>query len=225
MTEWIFDWRDPTIIFLNTIILFVTFTILYRRNFGFVIVENLIVGTLVGSELGYALLSIQGKLPDIAGGDMMTILAFLFGLCYFTVFSRSLLPIYRVAIILVTATILGLSGPMNLNTVYASLKTYGSLRTGWDVLMLIFFICALSHYIFGRVFEKPLRIPRTIGIYLLYSYCGIQMGANFYRYFDNFIMQTYLATQGPAIIVPVIIGIAVLVDVLRRRSVAVTSTL
>jgi len=209
------------LIFCHAVVMCAMFAIMYRRTVAVLVLEGVAMGMIGASSIASAWLTVQNTaLAAIQLGETIKIIPILFGLGYATFFVPRLRGIYRMIATVVMASTFGLTVPLMFKTTYAAITGYTSLSRGaGDVLMIVLFVFGLLSWTFGQKFAEPLKYPRIVGFFLLYTYCGLQGPPTLYRMFDNTMFMIYEIATSPAIIVPVIAGILVAIDYTRRKGI------
>jgi len=197
-------------------------SVFYRRTIAYTILEQGLIGTMCATVLYTQLVAIQKGIGAALGaGDYLYIVPLMWGLLYFSVFSRRLVNLFRIVAAITLAVSYGLNVPMIYKTVFTAMKGYATITGATllaqflDGLMAILFFLGLIYFVFGSRFERPLRIPRMLGLYVIYILCGLMTAAVFTRNTDSVIGMLYDQARSPSIIVLGIGVLIILIDLWR----------
>jgi len=179
-------------------------------------VEHLLMGVVTAHYLLINLDSINVQLITRAGaGEWLYIIPFLYGLLYFFIFAKEpWIVLYRIVAVMYAAVTIGLGFLAKMASTVKSIYVYSALEDPSDVVVLIFLICGMLYFIYGRKFEKYVKWPGYIGLAGIYVYIGGAMVTFWSRYADpvyGIALSTVRTTGGIA--VPLLIGLGILVEV------------
>jgi hypothetical protein len=201
----------------RALIMITALSLVYKRNLGFVALENGMVGAIVGITVAQQWQSIvQSTIPKFNAGDYTVIWPIIYGMAFISVLSRRTRYINRLVTVIMLTVTLGVSLPQQYYNIYKISLGY----TGWTdpsrIAMSILFICAVTFFIFGKKTSRPLRIPMVIGSYAIYTYCALMTSAVVFLGADNIIGIGYDMVRNPlAAATLLIIPIYIIVDRMR----------
>ena len=202
---------------LRALMLVTAFSLVYKRNVGFVTLESLMVGAICGITVAEQWKSItQSALPRLARGDLNVLVPILFGLAFFSMFFRRTRYITRLLVIIQLTVTLGLAVPQQYFNIYNIALGYTKWTDLNRIAMSILFICAVTFFIFGKKISKPLRIPMVIGSYAIYTFCALMTSTVVFLGADNVIGIGYDMVRNPiAAATLLIIPVYIIVDRMR----------
>ena len=204
--------------FMEVAIFFSVISIIYKRNFMSVISNDIIFGMTAGMVVGTSFLQLQSSvLKGIQLGQPLYILPVIYGALYITFFIPQARYAFRVVNAIQITNEIALQLPVNFAIVYSSLYTYSSLAKGLpDLLLLIMYVIGLTTYTFAAWLEKPLAWPRRLGMYIVYTYCALQLAPNVFKFSDNLFAVVHKAFSSfPAILVPIALMGWITYDLIR----------
>lgn len=193
-------------------------SLLYKRNIITDILEYGIIGITAATSVMSSIESLQkGVITAIQGGELSYIMSIVIGLMYLTFFVRRIAILFRLALLLTIALQLGISAPLYTKSIYG-LGASAALAIGTlgGAFIFITFICCLTYFVFSKKIATGLAIPRKVAIYCIYSYCGLQIAANYFYSIDDPIASVATWISSSAIIVPIVFGVWILIDLWRQ---------
>jgi len=183
---------------LRALIMVTALSLVYKRNIGFVTLENLMVGAICGITIAEQWKAItQSAIPKINAGNWTVLVPIIFGLSFFSMFFRRTRYILRLLIIIQLAVTLGLAVPQQYYNIYSISLGYTKWTDINRIAMSILFICAVTFFIFGKKISRPLRIPMVIGSYAIYTYCALMTSTVVFLGADNIIGIGYDMVRNP----------------------------
>jgi len=189
---------EEILIPIRGLIMITALSLVYKRNMGFVVLENMMVGAICGITVAEQLKSIsQSVQPKLAAGNYMVIIPIIFGLSFVSTYFRRTRFILRLAVIIQLAITLGLSLPQQYYNIYSISLGYTNWTDINRIAMSILFICAITFFIFGRKISRPLRIPMVIGSYAAYTFCALMTSTVVFLGADNVIGISYDMVRNP----------------------------
>jgi len=209
---------EEILIPIRALIMVTALSLVYKRNIGFVALENAMVGAICGITVAeqWRALS-QGITPKIAAGDMSVIIPIIYGLLFLSMYSRKTRFINRLVIIIQLAVTLGLSMPQQYYNIYLMSLGYTKWTDINRIITSILFMCAVTFFIFGKKTSRILRVPMVIGSYAIYTFCALMVAAVVYLGADNIIGIGYDVVRNPlAAATLAIIPIYIIVDRMRQ---------
>jgi len=202
---------------IRALLMVTALSIVYKRNLGFVALENGMVGAIVGITVAQQWQSItQSAIPMLAKGDYSIIWPMIYGLAFISVLSRRTRYINRLVTVIMLTVTLGVSLPQQYYNIYLISLGYTRWTDPSRIAMSILFICAVTFFIFGKKASRPLRIPMVIGSYAIYTYCALMTSSVVFLGADNIIGIGYDIVRNPlAAATLLIIPIYIIVDRMR----------
>jgi hypothetical protein len=203
---------------IRALIMVTALSIVYKRNLGFVALENGMVGAIVGITVAQQWQSItQSIIPKLNAGDLSVLFPMIYGLAFISVLSRRTRYINRLVTVIMLTVTLGVSLPQQYYNIYLISLGYTRWTDPSRIAMSILFICAVTFFIFGRKASRPLRIPMVIGSYAIYTYCALMTSSVVFLGADNIIGIGYDMVRNPlAAATLLIIPIYIIVDRMRQ---------
>ncbi|MEM2921484.1 MAG: hypothetical protein QXF26_04110 [Candidatus Bathyarchaeia archaeon] len=209
---------EEILIPIRALIMITALSLVYKRNIGFVALENAMVGAICGITVAEQTRALtQGITPRIAKGDLGVIIPIIYGLCFLSMYSRRTKYLNRLVIIIQLALTLGLSMPQQYYNIYLMSLGYTKWTDINRIITSILFMCAVTFFIFGKKTSRVLRVPMVIGSYAIYTFCALMVAAVVYLGADNIIGITYDMVRNPlAAATLLIIPIYIIVDRMRQ---------
>lgn len=213
--------EQPALIWAYVAILIVAVSIFYKRNILFVCLENLVVGSTIGTLVSQQLRAVYSSMYiPLQRADYSVVFPLLIGLCYLFVLTRNPVArwILRFVVLIQAVQALGQVIPTNFYGLYViSLGYTQGISTDVNkVITLIMYICAITYFIFGTKLSRYTRITRTAGAYVLYAFCGMMVGLDVFLFNDNLIGMSYGMVRSPAMILWIVPIAWILIDQRRQ---------
>jgi hypothetical protein len=179
---------QPFMPYLNTFVFFAAYTVLYKHNPLYRLVQSMILGTSAGFLLIRQIDAFNKTvaIKTIVNGslDIGMLLPWIIGLSYLTIFSQKTINIYRTISIVALTVGMGIALPygpavfwtatlsyaqnaFNIITQGVSVKTLGNLVTALS------YTTAISYFLFTEKVAAPSEIPRKLGRLVLLIYTAI----------------------------------------------------
>jgi hypothetical protein len=209
---------EQILIPIRALMMVAALSLVYKRNIGFVTLENAMVGAICGITVAEQWKSItQSVIPRLNAGDMLVFIPIIYGLSFLSIYSRKTRYIMRLAVIIQLAVTIGLSLPQQYYSIYLMSLGYTKWTDINRIITSILFICAITFFIFGTKMSKPLRIPMVIGSYAIYTFCALMTSTVVFLGADNIIGIGYDMVRNPlAAATLLLIPIYIIVDRMRQ---------
>lgn len=216
---------DPTIMTLfwiaTAFVLYGILSTIYRTNPFYDSVEGIGIGAAVGMAFwdNFKTIHTQLYLPITTnfGANWWLIFAILLGVLHFFLYIRSLIEVFRFAAVVVLS--ISIATIVRTNTAAIWQQVWSSARL-YDFSYFVLFICFLFgvlYFIYSRKLEKPLRVPREIGRWIMVFSLGALLTPMYLRYVEAMIGWTYKINVSPAWWVPYVVFAGIAVDALNRK--------
>ena len=184
----------------------------YKDNPLYSIVESLTVGIYAGLNIVESIRTIYLNEVTAVSASPELIIPILLGIGIFTFFTSRFIGVYRSILVLIAANRVGLSlaAPLwsNLDRIYRmSSPEYGLI----SIFYLIFGTLAITVWLYSRKFDRPLRQVRRVGLFIILSAFGYNVGQQFVPRITSAIgaINTAITTDGIYVLAVIIIGIAI----------------
>ncbi len=209
---------EEILIPIRALMMVTALSLVYKRNIGFVTLENMMVGAICGITVAEQWKSLtQSVMPRINAGDISVLIPIIFGLSFLSIYSRRTRYIMRLVVIIQLAVTLGLSLPQQYYNIYLMSLGYTKWTDINRIITSILFICAITFFIFGRKVSRALRVPMVIGSYAIYTFCALMVSAVVFLGADNIIGIGYDMVRNPlAAATLLIIPVYIIVDRMRE---------
>jgi hypothetical protein len=204
----------------RSIMFIMAFSFYYKRTILWTALQGLMIGAFASVNLVAAIETIRkSSVATIELGDVSGVIAFIFGLLYFSILIPQLRYLFRIVSAMTLAVTIGTNEPQVVYSAYATIVGYAEnfTKSPSYALVFILFMCALLYFVFAKKMEGPLRIPRIIGVYTIYTFSALMMAPDFYFFTDK--LTAFMATVAlsPAVLVLVAAFVVILIDIARVR--------
>lgn len=171
---------EPIMPYLNTLVFFGAYSVLYKDNPLYRFVQSLVVGIGAGYLFVTQIWMVQRNiLPQLSMAD--AVLALVMGLAFLCIFVPQLINVYRAASILVMTVGIGIVLPMGVAITWTATLGYAKgLFTGLGPFVTgVCYALGLSYFLFTGVAERPTAPLRYLGrvVLLVYTAMCISMTA------------------------------------------------
>jgi len=184
----------------------------YKDNPLYSIVESLTVGIYAGINVVESVRTIYFNELTAVAGKPELIIPILLGIGVFTFFTQRLIGVYRTVLVLIAANRVGLAISAELWSTMD--RIYRMSMPQYGVISLAYLICgtlSVTVWLYNRRFDQPLRQVRRVGLFVILSAFGYNVGQQFVPRITSAIgaINTAITTDGIYVLAVVVVAIAV----------------
>jgi hypothetical protein len=196
------------------IMLFGVYSWMYKENPIYGIVEQLVIGVTAAHVLIMGFKSIQASIINpLIAGEIIAAGALILGLAYLCMFSRTLVPVYRLSMIMALGVAFGRTLPTMIATLWGGIRTYSQVTEIGIAVSAICMCLVFVYCTFWRRIDTSFRPVRTLGLAVIYIYFGINLGAVTIARTSILIGQILEVSKGVGLYVAAIAMILIFIDV------------
>jgi len=159
---------------ITTTVILLCYTTLYKPNRVYDIVESLIIGTATGSTLVLNIETLRNNVltPVFVRGQYIFVISIILGLCYFSIFSRSLRNLYRAVLMLQIGNSLGIAINSNAAGIYAYVYSFSqvSITNPSSIITFVCFVSGLLYMTFSSKLASTSKYVGQIGRLAIFTY-------------------------------------------------------
>jgi len=193
----------------------------YKENAFYDIAEGLALGATAGisvmDNLNNANSLILLPLQNNFSTYWWVIFSVILGLLYFTVYIKRAIEVFRLVTIFVLSIEVGLLARTYASAGWAQVTGVAKVLNFNSLVVWILCIGGFCYFIFSRKLEKPFRIPREFGRWVMIFEIGVLLTPMFLRYVEGGINWQVQINASPAWMVPFVVFAVVLVDALNGK--------
>jgi len=195
---------------------------IYRMNPLYDAVEGIAMGSATSSGILGNWTSIETNIitpiqSNFAANSWL-LLAVVFGLCYFFIYVRRYIAIFRFVSGITMAVSIAFVVRTNAAAIWAQVISSARVTDIGTFAVFLVFVSGVFYFIYGRKTEKFLSLPRVAGRWAMVFALGALLTPMFLRYLENYVGWSVKIKNSPAWWIPYVIFAYIVIDAVRRRS-------
>jgi len=220
---------EPFMPYLNTLIFFAAYTVLYKNNPVYRIAQSLVVGVgagyLIVAQIDAYQRGVMEQMFVNGNFNLAMLLPWIFGLGYLCIFVPKLINVYRAVSILTLTVGMGVVLPYGPAIFWTVSQTYAqnalnflsqgiNVATVGALVTAISYVFGLSYFFFTEYAAKPTTSIRSLGRLVLLIYTAMTITTTALGKINLIQWKVLDAIQTPPVTwwIPALLFIAMLVD-------------